>query len=478
MRDERRRQQPSCFDHLLAMFCCLAPPSADGRSGAGRGDHAYSRGGARYHTAHQHAAEHTSSTSGTFASTTALLSERGAVSGDRTFPRGYRAPPMPSLFNECSGSGGGLGGDDGGEGEGVSNDSERSWGDDGDQSTTEHERLLKKLKGDPIDSGDVRMRETRGGTSGEGEEMYECDVYSGDVAQQGERLRRGRSLESNSKKAGGSTQRQSGHHHRTGSEPTWVGSYGRSAATGGEGAGGSSGSGQGIPLASASGSSILLNAGRHASTAPPISSVGIARDGGSGAGDPGGYTQARHRRGTSSSSVGVEAADGSRGSSGCLPLDRGKDSGLPLDSRCQLDAAQPISNRGEHSDRESALGMPADALGLPAGSGTGSVVDENTSDRLKYGHGGSDGVPKPGIAQLAKVAGMHKVGRSMSSVSLADEDCCPTCFDEYSHDNPKMPLVCGHHFHLGCVFEWYERSDKCPVCEEKMEFEPSTGMCL
>mmetsp|Transcript_29457 Transcript_29457/g.73483 ORF Transcript_29457/g.73483 Transcript_29457/m.73483 type:complete len:256 (-) Transcript_29457:771-1538(-) len=203
MRDERRRQQPSCFDHLLAMFCCLAPPSADGRSGAGRGDHAYSRGGARYHTAHQHAAEHTSSTSGTFASTTALLSERGAVSGDRTFPRGYRAPPMPSLFNECSGSGGGLGGDDGGEGEGVSNDSERSWGDDGDQSTTEHERLLKKLKGDPIDSGDVRMRETRGGTSGEGEEMYECDVYSGDVAQQGERLRRGRSLESNSKKSGG-----------------------------------------------------------------------------------------------------------------------------------------------------------------------------------------------------------------------------------------------------------------------------------
>ena len=41
-----------------------------------------------------------------------------------------------------------------------------------------------------------------------------------------------------------------------------------------------------------------------------------------------------------------------------------------------------------------------------------------------------------------------------------------------------MPLVCGHHFHLACVYEWCERSDKCPVCEVKMEFDPSTGWSL
>lgn len=43
---------------------------------------------------------------------------------------------------------------------------------------------------------------------------------------------------------------------------------------------------------------------------------------------------------------------------------------------------------------------------------------------------------------------------------------------------PLSSLPSGHHFHLGCIYEWYERSEKCPVCEEKMEFEPSTGMCL
>ena len=62
--------------------------------------------------------------------------------------------------------------------------------------------------------------------------------------------------------------------------------------------------------------------------------------------------------------------------------------------------------------------------------------------------------------------------------TLCDEDACPTCFEGYDAENPKMPLVCGHHFHLACVYEWYERRDKCPVCEVKMEFDPSTGWSL
>ena len=55
-----------------------------------------------------------------------------------------------------------------------------------------------------------------------------------------------------------------------------------------------------------------------------------------------------------------------------------------------------------------------------------------------------------------------------SAASLADDDACPICFEEYTSDNPKTPLVCGHHFHLGCVFDWYERSELCPVCEEPL----------
>ncbi|XP_073150752.1 E3 ubiquitin-protein ligase At3g02290-like isoform X1 [Henckelia pumila] len=48
--------------------------------------------------------------------------------------------------------------------------------------------------------------------------------------------------------------------------------------------------------------------------------------------------------------------------------------------------------------------------------------------------------------------------------SSDDEDVCPTCLDEYTKENPKIMTSCSHHFHLGCIYEWMERSDNCPVC--------------
>lgn len=35
---------------------------------------------------------------------------------------------------------------------------------------------------------------------------------------------------------------------------------------------------------------------------------------------------------------------------------------------------------------------------------------------------------------------------------------------EYTSENPKIMTKCSHHFHLGCIYEWMERSDSCPVC--------------
>ncbi|KAH0875460.1 hypothetical protein HID58_072822 [Brassica napus] len=51
-----------------------------------------------------------------------------------------------------------------------------------------------------------------------------------------------------------------------------------------------------------------------------------------------------------------------------------------------------------------------------------------------------------------------------------EDDVCSTCFHEYTEDNPKIVLQCGHIFHLACIYEWMERSKACPFCSKKMLF--------
>ncbi|XP_022726956.1 E3 ubiquitin-protein ligase At3g02290-like isoform X2 [Durio zibethinus] len=57
-------------------------------------------------------------------------------------------------------------------------------------------------------------------------------------------------------------------------------------------------------------------------------------------------------------------------------------------------------------------------------------------------------------------------GSNYLQSSSEDEDVCPTCLDE----NPKITARCSHHFHLGCIYEWLERSESCPICGKEMEF--------
>lgn len=61
-----------------------------------------------------------------------------------------------------------------------------------------------------------------------------------------------------------------------------------------------------------------------------------------------------------------------------------------------------------------------------------------------------------------------------SSSSSEDEDVCPTCLEEYTTENPKIITKCSHHFHLGCIYEWMERSESCPVCGKVMVFDETT----
>lgn len=61
-------------------------------------------------------------------------------------------------------------------------------------------------------------------------------------------------------------------------------------------------------------------------------------------------------------------------------------------------------------------------------------------------------------------------GLNLTQLSSEDEDICPTCLEEYTPENPKITARCSHHYHLGCIYEWMERSDSCPICGKEMEF--------
>ncbi|XP_041007836.1 E3 ubiquitin-protein ligase At3g02290-like isoform X1 [Juglans microcarpa x Juglans regia] len=66
------------------------------------------------------------------------------------------------------------------------------------------------------------------------------------------------------------------------------------------------------------------------------------------------------------------------------------------------------------------------------------------------------------------------IGVGSIFTSAEDEDVCPTCLEEYTQENPKIMTKCCHHFHLGCIYEWMERSVSCPVCGKVMVFDETT----
>ncbi|KAK8289661.1 hypothetical protein V6Z11_D07G202200 [Gossypium hirsutum] len=72
-------------------------------------------------------------------------------------------------------------------------------------------------------------------------------------------------------------------------------------------------------------------------------------------------------------------------------------------------------------------------------------------------------------SQLSSTKGLDGTGYFYSPIE--EEDVCPTCLEEYTLENPKIVTKCSHHFHLGCIYEWMERSENCPVCGKVMAFD-------
>lgn len=80
---------------------------------------------------------------------------------------------------------------------------------------------------------------------------------------------------------------------------------------------------------------------------------------------------------------------------------------------------------------------------------------------------GPDATPQ-GQEMLGLTAAKQKEGLELECVD--DEDCCPTCLDAFTTEDPAIETRCHHRFHLQCVLVWFERQQTCPVCLRQIEF--------
>ncbi|KAF8378560.1 hypothetical protein HHK36_029905 [Tetracentron sinense] len=134
--------------------------------------------------------------------------------------------------------------------------------------------------------------------------------------------------------------------------------------------------------------------------------------------------------------------------------------------------------------------LQRDELVLGCEKGSSHSQDELEPLRRNEIDAGLDSISSTVILNGSGCEGESKECRSESSVKLPsakvtsgvgyvyslseDEDFCPTCLEEYTPENPKIMTQCSHHFHLGCIYEWMERSESCPVCGEVMAFDETT----
>ncbi|KAL4577316.1 hypothetical protein LXL04_013423 [Taraxacum kok-saghyz] len=124
------------------------------------------------------------------------------------------------------------------------------------------------------------------------------------------------------------------------------------------------------------------------------------------------------------------------------------------------------SSRSQEEEGEPLRGSDSDTETDPLCSG--SKWNNNNSSTCE------DGTTTKGLQTKSsfKVSSMREsTGFAHIFTSSEDEDVCPTCLEEYTTENPKIVTKCSHHFHLGCIYEWMERSESCPVCGKVMAFE-------
>ncbi|PKI55349.1 E3 ubiquitin-protein ligase At3g02290-like [Punica granatum] len=127
-----------------------------------------------------------------------------------------------------------------------------------------------------------------------------------------------------------------------------------------------------------------------------------------------------------------------------------------------------VSGREKGSSHSPEESEPLRENGPESDSMCGAAVK-----RKEYPHGG--GPKEENLKSSAKLS-VAKINSELEYVysTTEDEDVCPTCLEEYTPENPRIMTKCSHHFHLGCIYEWMERSESCPVCGKVMLFDETT----
>ncbi|XP_071703318.1 E3 ubiquitin-protein ligase At3g02290-like isoform X2 [Rutidosis leptorrhynchoides] len=110
------------------------------------------------------------------------------------------------------------------------------------------------------------------------------------------------------------------------------------------------------------------------------------------------------------------------------------------------------------------------------GSSGSSSSSDSVISFMRYGKGSNrsrvepepvceDGLIKSN-SEVPLMAALEKIKSSINTISQDDEDVCPICLEEYTIENPRIITKCFHHYHLGCIYEWNERSETCPFCSK------------
>ncbi|KAL5582077.1 hypothetical protein UlMin_014519 [Ulmus minor] len=143
---------------------------------------------------------------------------------------------------------------------------------------------------------------------------------------------------------------------------------------------------------------------------------------------------------------------------------------LPYDAdprffRLQRDGLISRREKGSSHSHEESEPLRGDTDADPESLSTADKWNESACD---------DGTKEHRLQSCVKLSLTKTTSVGNIYTSAEEEDVCPTCLEEYTPENPKIMTKCSHHFHLGCIYEWMERSESCPVCGKVMVFDETT----